>query len=137
MKTRCAIAIIVLAVAAALPATAQEFDVQGDWTAYAPTQLPNYSLREHQNPGSGGDMALGEISFAGDGALQTDFLPYTEWQESTGFLVLQDGDRQSFFAVRELTPEVLVLVNLTVTEQNRRIINIRVHRPESLLLIRQ
>lgn len=131
--------LVCILIAAALPVavSAQEFEIEGGWTAYAPTRLPDYSLREHQNPGSSGELSLGEVTFGGDGGLQSDFLDYTNWETADGFLVLSDADdRQSFFAVRELTADVLVLVNLTVTEQNRRIINIRVHRPDSLMLIR-
>lgn len=117
-------------------AIAQEFSMEGSWTAYSPTQLPAYSLRDHNNPGGMPDLSQGQISFNADGTVQNDFLPYTTWEVNDGFLVLSVEDTQGFYAVRELTPDVYVLVSLTVTEQNRSIISIRVHRPESLLLIR-
>ena len=137
MKYRILLVCTVLFLTGTFFVAAEGLGVEGSWTAYSPTGLPSYSLREHQSPESAVDLAEGSITFSGDGALQTDFLPYSAWEESGGFLVLSEGEMRAFFAVRSLNDNTLVLTNLTVIEQNRQIINIRVHRPESLLLLKQ
>ncbi|MFW5801579.1 MAG: hypothetical protein ACOCVC_06075 [Spirochaeta sp.] len=139
MKKQYVFIAVICIITAGMPLSiaAQEYNLEGEWTAYAPTRLPAYTMEEHRNPTEPDSLALGTVTFGGDGELQTDFMPHTEWQINDRFLVLSNGDQQDFYGIRQLTPEVIVLVNLTVTEQNRRIINIRVHRPDSLLLIQQ
>lgn len=136
MIKRCAFLLVCVVILGVGNLAAQEIELDGTWTAFAPTQLPAYSLREHTNPAAAEDPAKGQVTFGNDGDFASTFLPYNEWEITDGFVVLSEGEQQGFFAVRELTADVLVLTSLTVTEQNRRIISIRVHRPDSLLLIR-
>ena len=115
---------------------AQEVDMVGSWTVYQIDQLANYTMRDYS-------AGRTEVSFEGslqievDGSVQAQGLDFDAWRMEETFFVLQSNSVNSFFAVRQISPEVYFLTNLTVTERNREVTHIRVNRRHNLLIVRQ
>ena len=139
MKTLLAVAaLFVLAGGAAEAQQVDEIDWIGTWRVFMAEGLSGYSLNDHRN-GHLDQTAAGELTLEPDGGIAhtlEDF-DYDSWRYEDGFLVLEQDGTNAFHAVRALSPDVLYLVNVTVTERNREVIRIRTNRRFNMLVLRE
>lgn len=117
-------------------ATAQDVDMVGSWTVYRIDGLSNYTMVDY-SAGRTAAGAEGTLLLQGDGNVMSEELGFDSWRMENGFFVLQDSGGNNFFVVRQISPDVRFLVNLTVTERNREVTHIRINRPQNLLVVRE
>ncbi len=135
-----AIGTVLVAVVAGLTVGQQldEIDWVGTWQVHNAERLSGYSLDDHDN-GPVDQTPEGELTLEADGTVEhtLDDFPYNAWRFEDGFLVFEDNGSNAFYGVRWLSPDVLYLVNVTVTERNREVIRIRTNRRHNMLVLRE
>ncbi|GEM_PF-2788355 len=138
MKNLLAVAVLMaVAVGGAVAQEADEVDWVGTWQVYLVEGLSGYSLADHEN-GAVDERPAGELTLEADGGIEhtLDDFRYDRWRFEDGFLVFEQNGTNAFHAVRVLSPDVLYLVNVTVTERNREVIRIRTNRRLNMLVLR-
>ena len=130
-------ALFVLVAGLAAAQENDEIDWVGTWRVYHAEGMSGYSLSDHEN-GALEQQPEGELVLEADGELEhtLDDFPYDNWRFEDGFLVFERNGSNGFYAVRTLSPDVLYLVNVTVTERNREVIRIRTNRRYNMLVLR-
>ncbi len=125
-----------LLAAVAGPAIGQEANMVGTWTVYRVDELSNYTMRDHTE-GNVEVPSEGVLVIEADGTVTAQGVNFSAWRMEAGFFVLENPAGNNFFAVRPISPEVIFLTSLTVTERNREITHIRMNRGSNLLVVRQ
>lgn len=117
-------------------AAAQEADMIGTWTVFRVDELANYTMRDHTE-GNTEVPSEGVLVIEADGGVTAQGVNFSAWRMEAGFFVLENQAGNHFYAVRSISPDVLFLTSLTVTERNREVTHIRMNRGSNLLIVRQ
>ena len=117
-------------------AAAQDIDMVGSWTVYRVDELSNFTIRDHAE-GRREVSSEGTLVIADGGDVTAEGLNFTAWRMEAGFFVLENIAGNNFFAIRPISPDVLFLTSLTVTERNREVTHIRMNRGGNLMVVRQ
>ncbi len=125
----------------ALPAAVytQDISMAGTWQLYRADTIGTYTLNEFRAGAPTGSFVDATLELNQDGTVVSDSpaLRFVSWQiEDNGFLSFGTPSGNSFYRVRDLTPDVLFLVSVIVTERNATVTQIEVNRNAHLLLVR-
>ena len=117
----------------------QEARMEGTWQLYRAETLGTYSLNEFRTGAPTGSFIDATLVLNQDGSVVSDSpaLRFISWQiEENGFLAFETPSGHAFYRIRDLTPDVLFLVSVIVTERNATVTQIEVNRTAHLLLVR-
>jgi hypothetical protein len=133
---------VCLLVAALLVASlglAQEITMAGTWQLYRVDTIGSFSLNEYRTSPPTSSFVDATLVLAADGTLTTtsQTLRFLSWGMDGGFLFFQTPSGNSFYKVRDLSPNVLFLVSVVVTERNATVTQIESNQSANLILVRQ
>ncbi len=132
-------AIFALALAAiVVPVFAQEVTMTGTWELYRLDTIGSFSLNEYRSNAPTSSFVEATLVLEADGTMTSDSqsLRFISWGMETGFLSFETPSGNSFYKVRDITPDVLFLVSVVVTERNANVTQIEVNQNANLLLVR-
>lgn len=132
-------AIFALALAViVVPVFAQEVTMTGTWELYRVDTIGSFSLNEYRSNAPTSSFMEATLVLEADGTMASDSqsLRFISWGMETGFLYFETPSGNSFYKVRDLTPDVLFLVSVIVTERNATVTQIEVNQNANLLLVR-
>ncbi|HKJ85734.1 MAG TPA: hypothetical protein VKA06_06640 [Spirochaetia bacterium] len=121
-----------------LPVFAQEATMTGTWELYRVDTIGTFSLNEYRSNAPTSSFVEASLVLEADGTVTSDSqsLRFISWEMTTGFLSFETPSGNSFYKVRDLTPDVLFLVSVVVTERNDTVTQIEVNQNANLLLVR-
>ncbi|MFW5688830.1 MAG: hypothetical protein ACOC1U_04585 [Spirochaetota bacterium] len=121
-----------------LPAFAQDVTMTGTWELYRVDTIGTFSLNEYRSDAPTSSFIDATLVLEADGAMTSDSqnLRFISWGMETDFLYFETPSGNSFYRVRDLTPDVLFLVSVVVTERNSTVTQIEVNQNANLLLVR-
>ena len=120
-------------------AYSQEVRMAGTWQLYRADTLGTYTLNEFRTGAPTRSFMDATLVLNEDGTVESDSpaLRFIAWRiEANGFLAFRTPSGNSFYRIRDLTPDVLYLVSVIVTERNATVTQIEVNRNAHLLLVR-
>jgi hypothetical protein len=120
-------------------AYSQEIRMAGTWQLYRTDTIGTYSLNEFRTGAPTRSFIDATLVLNEDGTVESDSpgLRFIRWQfEANGFLAFETPSGNSFYRIRDVTPDVLFLVSVIVTERNATVTQIEVNRNAHLLLVR-
>jgi len=120
------------------PAVAQEVTMAGTWELFRVDTVGSYSLNEYRSDVPTSSFIEATLVLEADGSMTTNSqsLRFLSWTMDTGFLSFETPSGNSFYKVRDLTPDVLYLVSVVVTERNATVTQIEVNENANLILVR-
>ena len=121
-----------------LPVFAQEATMTGAWELYRVDTIGSFSLNEYRSNAPTSSFVEATLVLEADGTMTSDSqsLRFISWGMETGFLSFETPSGNSFYKVRDITPDVLFLVSVVVTERNANVTQIEVNQNANLLLVR-
>jgi len=121
-----------------VPVFAQEATMTGTWELYRVDTVGTFSLNEYRSSAPTSSFVEATLVLEADGEMTSDSqsLRFVSWGMETGFLYFETPSGNSFYKVRDLTPDVLFLVSVVVTERNATVTQIEVNQNANLLLVR-
>ena len=130
---------IVTLVLLVIPVFAQDVTMTGTWQLYRIDTIGTFSLNEYRSSPSTGSFVDATLVLEADGSMTTDSqtLRFLSWGMADGFLYFETPSGNAFYKARDLTPDVLFLVSVVVTERNRNITQIEANPNANLILVRQ
>ena len=136
MKRAICIVVLVLTV---ILAFAQEVTMTGTWQLFRLDTIGIFSLNEYRSSPSTSSFVDAILVLEADGTMNTDSmtLRFQSWGMDEGFLYFETPSGNSFYKIRDLTPDVLFLVSVVVTERNENVTQIEVAPNANLILVRQ
>ena len=136
MKRAILIVALVLLVTSAF---AQEISMTGTWQLFRIDTIGTFSLNEYRSSPSTSSFVDATLVLADDGTMTTDSmtLRFQSWGMDEGFLYFETPSGNSFYKIRDLTPDVLFLVSVVVTERNANVTGIEVSSNANLILVRE
>lgn len=136
MKRAICIVVLVLSVTLAF---AQEVTMTGTWQLFRLDTIGTFSLNEYRSSPSTSSFVDATLVLEADGTMNTDSmtLRFQSWGMDEGFLYFETPSGNSFYKIRDLTPDVLFLVSVVVTERNENVTQIEVAPNANLILVRQ
>lgn len=134
---RASIALVVIMMMA-VPLFAQDVTMEGTWELYRVDTIGTFSLNEYRSEAPTSSFMDATLVLEADGAMTSDSqtLRFLSWGMETGFLYFETPSGNSFYKVRDLTPDVLFLVSVVVTERNSTVTQIEVNENANLILVR-
>ena len=138
---RAILASIVILAAGSLFAQAVDglgVQMAGTWELYRADTIGVFSLNEYRSGVPTRSFIDATLVLEADGSMQSDSmnLRFMEWGEHAGFLYFRTPSGNSFYKVRDLSPNVLYLVSVMVTERNANVTMIEANPSANLLLVR-
>lgn len=117
---------------------AQDVTMTGTWELYRVDTVGTYSLNEFRSGAPTSSLIDATLVLDAEGTVESDSqsLRFIGWTMESGFLSFQTPSGNSFYAVRDLSPDVLFLVSVTVTERNASVTQIEVNQSAHLILVR-
>lgn len=118
---------------------AQEVSLPGTWHLYRVDTIGTYSLNEFRTGAPTRSFIDATLILGAEGEVTSDSLSlrFLSWRmEESGFLSFRTPSGNSFYKVRDLTPDVLFLVSVVVTERNAIVTQIEANQNANLLLVR-
>jgi hypothetical protein len=121
-----------------MPVLAQDVTMTGVWELYRVDTIGTYSLNEYRTQAPTSSFLDATLELEGDGSMTSDSqtLRFISWGMEEGFLYFETPSGNSFYKVRDLTPDVLFLVSVVVTERNSVVTQIEVNENANLILVR-
>lgn len=117
----------------------QEVDLPGVWHLYRVDTIGSYSLSEFRTGAPTRSFVDATLELDADGLVVSDSpaLRFISWRmEENGFLAFETPSGNAFYRIRDLTPDVLFLVSVVVTERNAIVTQIEVNQNANLVLVR-
>ena len=121
-----------------VPAFGQDMNMAGTWELYRVDTIGTFSLNEYRSQAPTSSFMDATLVLGADGEMTSDSqsLRFVSWGTNSGFLFFRTPSGNSFYKVRDLTPDVLFLVSVVVTERNATVTQIEVNANANLLLVR-
>lgn len=121
-----------------LAAFGQVADMAGMWLLYRVDTIGSFSLNEYRASPPTSSFVDATLVLGADGTVTSDSqsLRFDAWGMEGEFLVFRTPSGNSFYKVRDLSPTVLFLVSVIVTERNASVTQIEVNRNANLVLVR-
>jgi hypothetical protein len=134
---RASIALVVIMMMA-VPLFAQDVTMEGTWELYRVDTIGTFSLNEYRSEAPTSSFMDATLVLEADGAMTSDSqtLRFLSWGMETGFLYFETPSGNSFYKVRDLSPDVLFLVSVIVTERNAVVTQIEANENANLILVR-
>ena len=138
---RALISMVVLLVAVgafAQQGAGADVEMAGTWQLYRADTIGVFSLNEYRSNAPTRSFIDATLVLEADGTMQSDSmtLRFLSWGLDSGFLYFQTPSGNSFYKVRDLSPDVLFLVSVTVTERNANVTMIEANANANLILVR-
>ncbi len=131
--------VIVVCLLLAKVAFSQEPDLPGTWHLYRVDTIGSFSLNEFRTGAHTRSFIDATLELDADGFVASDSpsLRFISWRiEENGFLAFETPSGNAFYRIRDLTPDVLLLVSVVVTERNAIVTQIEANQNANLLLVR-
>ena len=121
-----------------IPVFAQDATMTGTWELYRLDTIGTYSLNEYRTEAPTSSFIDATLVLEADGSMTSDSqtLRFLSWGMESGFLVFETPSGNSFYKIRDLSPDVLLLVSVVVTERNAVVTQIEVNENANLILVR-
>lgn len=110
----------------------------GTWELYRVDTIGTFTLNEYRSNAPTSSFVDATLVLEADGAMTSDSqtLRFLSWGMDTGFLYFETPSGNSFYKVRDLSPDVLFLVSVIVTERNAVVTQIEANENANLILVR-
>jgi hypothetical protein len=110
----------------------------GTWELYRVDTIGTFSLNEYRTGAPTSSFVDATLVLEADGTMSSDSqsLRFLSWGMEPGFLFFETPSGNSFYKVRDLTPDVLFLVSVVVTERNATVTQIESNANANLILVR-
>ena len=135
-----ALIVVVMPVFAQDPAQDDMPDVTmtGTWELYRVDTIGTFTLNEYRSDAPTSSFIDATLVLEADGTMTSDSqtLRFLSWGMDTGFLSFETPSGNSFYKVRDLSPDVLFLVSVIVTERNAVVTQIEANENANLILVR-
>ena len=134
-RALCIVALALLVI----PAFAQEVNMAGTWQLYRIDTIGTYSLNEYRSSPPTSSFVDATLVLQADGSMSTDSqtLRFQAWGIEGEFVYFETPSGNSFYKIRDLSPDVYFLVSVVVTERNRNVTQIEANPNANLILVRQ
>jgi hypothetical protein len=121
-----------------IPVFAQDLNMAGTWELYRVDTIGSFTLNEYSTSPTTSSFVDAQLVLAADGSMTTDSmsLRFISWGIDSGFLYFETPSGNAFYKVRDLTPDVLFLVSVVVTERNATVTSIDANANANLILVR-
>ena len=116
---------------------AQDIDMSGSWEVYRLTSLARYTLRDYQ--AGQATIQPDEMNLNADGTATATIpnLSMQKWLMEEGFLILETSTGNVLYYPRQLSEDVLFLVQLDVLKLNEDIISIKTGSFGHMVLVKK
>lgn len=131
--------IIVLGLLFALsPLFAQQVTMTGTWQLFRLDTIGTFSLNEYRTNAPTSSFVDATLELEADGTMLSDSqsLRFLSWQMTDQFLIFETPSGNAFYKVRDLSPDVIFLVSVVVTERNATVTQIESNPNANLMLVR-
>ena len=110
----------------------------GTWELYRVDTIGTFTLNEYRSDAPTSSFIDATLVLEADGTMTSDSqtLRFLSWGMDTGFLSFETPSGNSFYKVRDLSPDVLFLVSVIVTERNAVVTQIEANENANLILVR-
>ena len=110
----------------------------GTWQLYRIDTIGTFSLNEYQRSAPTSSFVDATLVLEADGSMTSDSqsLRFIGWGMNDQFLSFRTPSGNSFYKIRDLSPDVLFLVSVIVTERNATVTQIEANPNANLLLVR-
>ena len=117
---------------------AQDVTMTGTWELYRLDTIGTFSLNEYQTSAPTSSFVDATLVLNADGTMESDSqsLRFIGWSLQDGFLVFQTPSGNSFYKIRDVSPDVLMLISVIVTERNAVVTQIEANENANLLVVR-
>ncbi|MFW5718317.1 MAG: hypothetical protein ACOC0E_12830 [Spirochaetota bacterium] len=118
--------------------TMPEVTMTGTWELYRVDTIGTFTLNEYRSNAPTSSFVDATLELEADGTMTSDSqtLRFLSWGTDTGFLYFETPSGNSFYKVRDLSPDVLFLVSVIVTERNASVTEIEANENANLILVR-
>ncbi len=131
-------ALVLALVLVAVSAFSQDVTMTGTWQLYRVDTIGSFSLNEYQTSVPTSSFVDATLVLEADGTMTSDSqsLRFIGWSMRDQFLVFQTPSGNSFYKIRDLSPDALLLVSVIVTEQNDVVTQIEANENANLFVVR-
>ncbi|TFH06029.1 MAG: hypothetical protein E4H09_01020 [Spirochaetales bacterium] len=129
---------VIVFVLLVLPLFGQELGMTGTWQLFRLDTIGSFSLNEYRTSPPTSSFVDATLQLGSDGSVVSDSqsLRFVSWAIESRFLSFQTPSGNSFYKVRDLSPDVLFLVSVIVTERNATVTQIEANSNANLVLVR-
>ena len=115
-----------------------DITMTGTWELYRVDTIGTFTLNEYRSDAPTSSFIDATLVLEADGTMTSDSqtLRFLSWGMDTGFLSFETPSGNSFYKVRDLSPDVLFLVSVIVTERNAVVTQIEANENANLILVR-
>ncbi|MFP4376811.1 MAG: hypothetical protein ACLFP4_07180 [Spirochaetales bacterium] len=120
------------------PLLAQQVTMTGTWQLYRLDTVGTFSLNEYRTNAPTSSFVDATLQLEADGTMISDSqsLRFLSWQMTDQFLIFETPSGNAFYKARDLSPDVIFLVSVVVTERNATVTQIEANPNANLMLVR-